>query len=325
MLGIVSTEVLADISREMAGCAKIVDDGERLKCYDELSGRKAVESPPMNGSAEKAPEEKSGRISYFSQLWELDKESSRGKYVITPHRSNYMLPFTFNESPNTDSARESGSNKDMKKAEVKFQLSFKVKLWQDILDKEMDLWVGYTQQSFWQFYDFEDSSPFRETNYEPELLLNFKTDYNVLGFKGRFINVGLNHQSNGRSELSSRSWNRIVTNLGLEKNNFSLLLKGWYRIPEAAQDDDNPNIEDYLGYGEVWGYYFWKKHRFGVMLRDNLKFPSNRGAVQLEWSFPMIERVSGYVQYFNGYGENLLDYRHNVNRIGIGFILTDWN
>ncbi len=82
-------------------------------------------------------------------------------------------------------------------------------------------------------------------------MLNFRTHYRLLGFKGRFINVGFNHQSNGQTEPLSRSWNRVVTNLGFEKDNVTLLLKGWYRIPENAEDDDNPDIEDYLGYGEI--------------------------------------------------------------------------
>jgi len=59
-------------------------------------------------------------------------------------------------------------------------------------------------------------------------------------------------------------------------------------------------------------------------LRDNLNFRENRGAVQIEWSFPMFAIVAGYVQYFLGYGESLLDYDHKVHRIGIGFILSDW-
>jgi phospholipase A1 len=248
-----------------------------------------------------------------------------GRFPISPYRSNYILPYTYNASPNYEAVREADPGKDLKYEEVAFQLSFKIKLWTDILDQKADLWVAYTQRSFWQFYNFEDSSPFRETNYEPELLLNLRTDYPLLGLRGRFINVGLNHQSNGQSEPLSRSWNRIVANAGLERGNFSLLLKGWYRIPENAADDDNPDIEDYLGYGEIWAYYFWKGNRFGIMLRNNLDFQTNLGAVQLEWSFPILERVSGYLQYYNGYGESLLDYNHQVNRIGIGFILKEWD
>jgi phospholipase A1 len=215
--------------------------------------------------------------------------------------------------------------KTLTKQEVTFQLSFKAKLWQDVFGKDMDLWFGYTQRSFWQLYNFNDSSPFRETNYEPEVLLNFRTRFSLLGLKARFIQLGINHQSNGQSEPLSRSWNRIVANVGLERGDFSLLLKGWYKFPESVEADDNPGINSYMGYGEVWAYYFLKKHRLAVMLRNNLDLRENHGAIQLEWSFPLFAQIGGYVQYFLGYGENLLDYNHRVNRIGVGFILLDWN
>jgi phospholipase A1 len=324
LLHAVSAETLSEMSHDMAECAKIEDDGERLKCYDKITGRESSNIEPAKESVERPPEEKAEKASYFSRLWELDEETRRGKYPIKIHRSNYVLPFTYNESPNVDAVREADPDKDLKKPEVTFQLSLKVKLWQDILNHKMDLWFGYTQRSFWQFYNFEDSSPFRETNYEPELLLNFRTDYNILGLRGRFINLGFNHQSNGQSEPLSRSWNRVVANFGFERDPFCFLLKTWYRIPESAQDDDNPHIEKYLGYGEIWAYYFLKKHRFGLMLRNNLSFHTNRGALQAEWSFPLFKQVAGYLQYYVGYGENLLDYNHSVNRIGIGFILADW-
>ena len=318
-------EALADLARDLAACVPIEDPGERLKCYDNLSGSQTKKPTPAEGSADPPPQGSLPQPSYFSRLWELEPETRGESYSLSPHRSNYLLPFTYNSSPNVDAVRQADPNKTLKKPEVKFQLSLKVKLWSDIFGKEADLWFGYTQQSFWQFYNFEDSSPFRETNYEPELLFNFRTDYRLLGFRGRFINVGFNHQSNGQSEPLSRSWNRIVANAGFERGDFSLLVKGWYRVPESAQNDDNPDIEKYLGYGEIWAYYFWEKHRFGIMLRNNLDFHSNRGAVQLEWSFPLINRVSGYLQYYLGYGESLMDYNHSVNRIGIGFILKDWN
>jgi phospholipase A1 len=156
-------------------------------------------------------------------------------------------------------------------------------------------------------------------------------DLNVLGMTLRTVNFGMNHQSNGRAEPLSRSWNRIVANLGFERtglfsldDSLVLELKSWYRIPEDTESDDNPDIEDYLGYGEIWASYFRNKNRFSMMVRNNLDDDENRGAIQLEWSFPLNNRISGYLLYYLGYGESLLDYNHSVNRVGLGFVLTDW-
>ena len=308
-------------------CAKIKDDAERLKCYDEWARLQEVLAAPAKAAEpEEQPESKpQPQVTYLERVWELDREYRRGRFAVSAHRSNYFIPISYVSSPNEGPIREADPNQDLKNAEAAFQISIKTKLWQDIFGTNMDLWFAYTQRSFWQFYNTEDSSPFRETNYEPEMLLNFRTNYDLLGFKGRFINVGLNHQSNGRSEPLSRSWNRVVANFGFERSDLVLLLKTWWRIPESDEDDDNPHMEDYLGYGELWGYYFWRGHRFGIMWRNNLDFGDNRGAVQLEWSFPLFERVNGYIQYFNGYGESLLDYNSSINRIGIGFILKEWN
>ncbi len=259
--------------------------------------------------------------SFFIQLWELEPQTRRGNFTITPHGSNYIMPFTYNFHPNGEAVRAASPDRDVLKSEVAFQLSMKVKAWEDIFGQDMDAWVGYTQRSFWQLYDFEDSAPFRETNYEPELMLNFRTRYNVLGFEGRFFNVGINHQSNGQTEPLSRSWNRLMANLGVERGNLSLQLRAWYRIPEDREDDDNPATDKYYGYGELWGYYFLGEHRLGVMLRNNLRARENRGAVQVEWSIPLFKRIALYAQYYYGYGESLLDYKHETNRVGVGMIL----
>ena len=304
-------------------CSQIEDDGARLQCYDQIFGRGS--DLPELGSAEQDEQPPLDGDSYLAKVWELDETGARGKFAIRMHRSNYILPVSYNSALSGTRFKEGDAAMDVNETEVKYQISIKSKLWQDVLGKNMDLWFGYTQRSFWQFYNFDDSAPFRETNYEPEILLNFRTNFDVLGLKGRMVNVGLNHQSNGRSEPTSRSWNRIVGNVGFEKDNFVLLLSAWYRIPESNEDDDNPDIDDYLGPGEIQGYYFWNRHRLGVMLRNSLDFDDNRGAVQLEWSFPLFEKIGGYIQYFNGYGESLLDYDSSSNRIGIGFILRDWD
>lgn len=330
-------EALADTNNKIAECASIQDDTERLHCYDRAAGRKTQEVPhkPETAGDAGAPEKtdetavaaKEPAVSPRSVMamhWDLDEASRQSSFVIRPYRPNYILPLAYNTSPNQDQGLDADPDARAQNAEVKFQISFKVKLWEDVLGKNMDLWFAYTQLSFWQLYNKDFSAPFRETNYEPELLLNFRTNYDLFGLKGRIINVGFNHQSNGRSQPLSRSWNRIVANFGFERDMFNLLLKTWYRIPETAKDDDNPDIDKYLGYGEIWGYYYWNKHRFGAMLRNNLRPSDNKGAVQLEWTFPLIERVSGYIQYFNGYGESLIDYNKSVNRFSVGFMLTDW-
>ena len=193
LLGTVSVQA-ADLPQNMAECAAIENDAERLKCYDQLAGRKLQEDGGghrVNGERvnEKTPKVKEEE-SYFSRLWELDPETRGGKFAIRPHRSNYILPLTYNFSPNAAAVQEDDPDKDVMRTEVKFQLSVKVKLLEDILNKDMDLWFAYTQQSFWQLYNFDDSSPFRETDYEPELLLNFRTRFDILGLTGRFIQCG---------------------------------------------------------------------------------------------------------------------------------------
>lgn len=311
LLAAVRAAVAADAvgSAPPEECAGIPDDRERLECFDRLSGRAAEEG---------------GQPSRLSRLWELDAGSRRGKYAVTPYRQNYILPYTWNATPNEGPVRAAEPERTVQHEEVKFQISFKTKLWEDVLGGDIDLWAAYTQLSFWQFYNFDDSAPFRETNYEPELLFNLRTDYRLLDFRGRYVNVGFNHQSNGRAEPLSRSWNRAVINAGFERGPLVVVLTGWYRIPEDSSEDDNPDIERYVGYGQVGLDAVWRGHRFALLLRNNLRGCGNKGGVQVDWSFPLIRRVSGHVQYFNGYGESLLDYNASANRIGIGFALKEW-
>ncbi len=137
------------------------------------------------------------------------------------------------------------------------------------------------------------------------------------------VGLSLNHQSNGRAEPLSRSWNRIMLDFILERDDFYLSFKPWWRIPESGGADDNPDIKDYMGNFELRALQLYRDHTFGIMLRNNLQ-SDNRGAIQLDYTFPIKERLNGYVQIFNGYGESLIDYNHYSNRIGIGIMLTNW-
>jgi phospholipase A1 len=209
--------------------------------------------------------------------------------------------------------------------EAQFQLSIKAPLAVGLFDKA-DIYLAYTNRSFWQVYNSDISAPFRETNHEPELWLQFRPDWEIFGFTNTANAIGIVHQSNGRGGVLSRSWNRIYANLAVERGNLALAFKPWYRIQEDEEDDDNPDITDYLGHYELRAAYKWKEHTFSGMSRNNLESSFSKGTVELGWSFPLgnYPYLKGYVQFFNGYGESLIDYNQHTNRIGIGLALTDF-
>lgn len=254
------------------------------------------------------------------------QKEARSQWAIEPHRPNYVLPLSYITSPNEDLAEDiTGGEGKLQEVEIKFQISFRLALVQDMIKGNGDLYVAYTQVSVWQAYNRDISSPFRDTNYEPEFFVAFDTDYNLLGLAGKNVAFGAVHQSNGRGAAElSRSWNRLYANVALARGNFACSIKPWWRIPESEEEDNNPGIENYLGYGEFRAAYKWKEHVFATMLRNNLKPDDNRGAIELDWSFPLYHELKGYVQFFNGYGETLISYNERDQRIGIGFLLADW-
>ncbi|BCA80371.1 phospholipase A [Desulfuromonas sp. AOP6] len=260
--------------------------------------------------------------SAIGQRRAFEKKMSASRFAIMPHKQNYLLPVTYNSSVNDEPYTGTDRNLELREMEVKFQVSFKTPLWERIAGRGT-LFAGYTQQSHWQAYNTDASSPFRETNYQPEIFLTFDNDLSLLGVRNRLITLGFEHQSNGRSEPLSRSWNRLYAQLAFERGNLYFALRPWYRLPESRSSDDNPDIHKYMGYGEFHAVYAWGDQRFGIMLRNNLR-SQNYGAVQIDWSFPLHPRFDGYIQYFNGYGESLIDYNHSTNRIGVGVIIANW-
>lgn len=245
-----------------------------------------------------------------------------GLYLL-PHKPNYFLPFTYNTNPSFQSSPQNPDN-TVKKTEMKFQISLKLSLARGVIRNHGDLYFGYTQLSMWQFYDRRASAPFRDTNYEPELFMLFDTDLAVGSMKNKVAGFGFVHQSNGQTDPYSRGWNRLYVVSVLEKNNWVLSIKPWLRIDEYGPDD-NPYIEKYMGYGEIRVAHSMAGHCIvSMLLRNNLRFDGNKGAIELGYSFPLGPALRGYVQYFNGYGESLIDYNHPNNRLGIGIALSDW-
>ena len=335
---------------DFASCAKKYPDNntERLKCYDNAAS--AVSAPvisqPETAVLQGDDEESVSsavplpvtRRSYLTRAWNLDDMNSRDENRLgrlKPHRQSYLVvrhsnnPNKLTHSPATGHAASTFN--DLDALETKFQFSFKADIGSQ---KDINLWGlntlrvwgAYTQQSNWQVLNSRNSAPFRETNYEPELIATFGTD-NESGLK--LVNLGLVHQSNGHRLPDSRSWNRVYLQGGWEWNNStSILARGWWRIPENSRKDDNPDIADYVGRADLVAR--WepadKSQAVSILLRNNLKLTNNRGFVQFDWAMPVAlgNAARLHAQFTSGFGENLIDYNHRQRTFGFGFSFREW-
>ncbi|SFZ78526.1 phospholipase A [Chitinimonas taiwanensis] len=326
-------------------CLEIAEDSTRLRCYDQAMGRALPAEPAVSEAAVPAPVPKPDMASQLSarpsdtpakqslldSAWELEPSSKLGTFVLRSYRPTYVLPFFHTAQPNgSPSSRDNAplptAISQQQRTEAKFQLSLKTKLAQNLFEDNGDIWLGFTQTSRWQVYNRDSSRPFRETNYEPEAALVLRSNYHVLGWHGRLLSLGLNHQSNGQSQQLSRSWNRVTAGVGLEKDGWSVLLRPWWRVRESARDDDNPDIENYLGRGSLTISKLHDAQWFSLMARHSLRTGAeSRGALQFDWGFPIKGNLKGYLQLFHGYGESLVDYNHRATYLGLGFSLIDGN
>ena len=272
------------------------------------------------------------RYSPLSLAYDLDQNSERGTWTVRPYRPTYVLPlfYTFdpNLSPtpsNPDEPGETFTSNDVRNTELKFQLSLKTKVGEDLFDTSADLWFGYTQESHWQVYNEDNSRPFRATDYQPEIFLTQPVAADLpFGGRLRMLGAGAIHHSNGQDDPLSRSWNRAYLMAGAEWGKLSVVPRLWARVNgNSSSDDDNPDIEDYMGYGDIkFLYDLPAEQSISGTLRYN---PStNKGAAQIDYIYPLSENVNGMVQLFQGYGESIVDYNHENTSIGFGIVLNDW-
>jgi phospholipase A1 len=259
----------------------------------------------------------------------MERQTQFQPYVITPHRKNYILPIMTSTAINKEAYSSfDGYEDNLENIEAKLQISFKVPLNYDSMFVEDDaLYFGFTTQAWWQIYADNISKPFRETNYQPEIFYIAPLDWHPFGGNTGIL-VGIEHQSNGRAQNLSRSWNRVYTNLLFEKNNFALTFRPWVRISEDQkafpldpEGDDNPDIEDFLGHYEFDMAYKWNRLEFTFNGRRN--FATQNGSAEIGLSFPLWGKLLGFATAFSGYGESLIDYNYRQTRFGIGIALNN--
>ncbi len=335
-------------------CADIGPPADRLACYDKAMGRAvapaappAYAENPAGGAPAAAPVPASTSLlapkgevvavaaerqeppSLMSKFWELDPQDKRGVFNFVGYRANYVLPLhrtsRINRSPQSPS-QAIVEQPNYKREEAKFQLSLRTKLAQDVGLPGADLWAGFTQQAMWQIWNGKDSKPFRNSDYEPELMYVVPTPESwrqlPLGWQWRYAQLGLTHQSNGQSDPLSRSWNRVNVVAGFERGDWSVVARLLKRLNEDAATDNNPDLVGFRGRGEFQVNWAHQKHTAQLTYRTTLK-DAKYGALQFEWTYPVFsDQPNGlrwYVQLFRGYGETLTDYNFRQTSVGAGF------
>jgi phospholipase A1/A2 len=312
-------------SAQVSPCKQISEEQERLNCYDQwVDSRPATASDDRTEVVAQVENE-----SLLKERWELD--SDPGEFIFRPYKPVYFFPVFYSSNVNTrpqtpTRTLPTDDELSIDSVENKFQLSFKTKLAKDLLGHDGDLWLGYTQSSHWQLYNSKASRPFRETNHEPELIFTWRTKYELSGYSGQMMSLSLNHQSNGRSEPLSRSWNRLILTIGLDRPDWVVMLRPWWRVPEASSDDDNPDIENYMGRAELLIVHRKRNsHQISGLIRHSLRDGNeSRGSINLDWSYPCFDRLRCHAQIFSGYGESMIDYNHRTTTLGLGISLLEW-
>lgn len=280
------------------------------------------------------------QYSELSRLWELESGTDCGTFGIRGYRPislSLVASSSVNRQPSSDAPDHTATSiTPYRRTETRIQLSVRTKIAQGLLTgghptRSDSLWFGYTQQSYWQFFNRRLSRPFRTTDHEPELIYVHPTDAKLPGgWRLRYSGAGLVHQSNGQTLPLSRSWNRVYLMTGLEKgNDFNVQARAWQRLPEGNARDDNPGISDYVGRAEVAGTWRFKTlHTLGATVRTPLD-SIHRGSVRLEWMRPLGHRTDAvglrlHTQLFTGYGDSLIDYNRRRTVLSVGLSLVDF-
>ena len=261
---------------------------------------------------------------------ERERVDADNPYLFTVHKRNYLLPISYTSRLNDERYRELAPElaDELGNEEAQFQLSVKVRLNRgDLLVPDDGVFFGFTIESWWQVYSKGISSPFRETNYQPEVFYLAPLAREVAG--GRLaLGLGFEHQSNGQIQGFSRSWNRLYAAAIWSRGGFVATLRPWYRLPEDEKEspldpkgDDNPDILDFYGHGELT--LGWRDSRRGYALSVHGNPSTGKGGGELAVSFPAFGRFRGVVSYFNGYGDSLIDYDHFQQRLGVGILLSN--
>jgi len=231
------------------------------------------------------------------------------------------LPLGKNEPVHFSMGTRGGSS-------ARFQLSFKYRLfdreqgWGEQLPWLSQLHLGYTQTTLWNLSD--DSRPFRDTSYRPSLFWAWERDNDETRIDA--LRAGLEHESNGRQGAESRSIDILFVRPEWRWDLDGRRLEFTPKIYGYLDKEENPDIQRYRGYVD-WRLRYGDEARSWVAMAR--LGTAGKGSLTLDW-FERTRRrgpglVAGYfhVQFFAGYGEDILDYdRRFKSQLRLGFAIV---
>lgn len=202
-------------------------------------------------------------------------------------------------------------------SDVKFQLSISQRLTKSKLPFDTYLFIQYTQKAFWNV--FQKSLPMRDLNFNPGIGLGHLIIRNNKYIGKAFLM--LEHESNGKDSISSRSWNKVTfaTALNFSKN-WETQFKTWIPIVDGKYNKD---LLKYAGIFQIAANYRTDNRRFncGVILTKRKTWTSFNTQIELSYKFNNNENQYFFLQYYNGYAENLLEYNKYKSMLRIGFVI----
>lgn len=236
----------------------------------------------------------------------IRREYDNGPY-FTLYKDNYFMAGTALGS------RPSAINSD-----VKFQVSIAQRVTKSTLPFNSYFFIFYNQKVFWNV--FQESMPVHDLNFNPGIGLS-----KLLIVKDRVVGKAsllIEHESNGRDSIFSRSWNKISLCGSIYLSpQFMVHAKYWIPIVDGI---NNKDILRYCGMYQSGIQISSRDKKFGLAVtlvkRKGWNFNYNT-IVELNYRLFKKDNQYLFLQYYNGYGENLLDYNKYHSRLRLGIVI----
>lgn len=201
---------------------------------------------------------------------------------------------------------------------IKFQISFSQRLTRSTLPWDTNLFLFYSQKCFWNILD--ESMPMTDINFNPGIGIA-----KPLFSEGRFIGKAmlmLEHESNGKDSIYSRSWNKISLGANIIFDP-QMIVHGKIWIP-IIDGENNKDILNYCGIFQAGASFTSTNKKMGISFNFvklkgwNLNYNTT---IEISYRFSQKDSHWLFMQYYNGYGEGLLNYKQHQSMLRVGFVI----